>query len=239
MGYLVSLSALKGDRLSPKTEALHQLEKSLPWRLYRAKSIDALLLDCFNDKHSSKAEAFPFCSIPAVKDLPLHFEAPLTELNALYEELRKKNRADNFKRAFVNFNLRVSRLVETEVLSVLSDDEGLDLSCLSINGNLQKLRFRAGGVEVIWAEGQSTTQVKNKSSLIHRIASQEAASFFDLELPLFGFDGDAKLLNLEVIDMSPPLPPPPPTPPRGGWAAHEQKQRELVRAQRKWWQFWK
>src|SRR5574341_2354769 len=233
MGYLLSLSAFKG---TPNCAALHQLPKSLPWKLYRAKSVDVLLLDVFNVKRSSE---HPFCSIPAIQDLPLQFDAPLTELNELYESLRKKNRENGFKRAFVNLNLMVSRLVAAETLSFVSDDEGLDLACISGHGSLRTLRFRAGGVEVHWAAEEGTTEVKRGTSQLHRIVEGECASFLGLRLPIFGFDGDVSLLNLELIDMSPPLPPPPPKPPRGGWAAYERKQQELARAQKRWWQFWK
>jgi hypothetical protein len=233
MGYLLSMTAFKS---TPSNIALHQLPKSLPWKLYRAKSVDVLLLDVFNIKLNGE---HPFCSIPAIQDLPLQFDIPLTELNALYESLRKKNRENGFKRAFVNLNLMVSRLVAAKTLSFVSDDEGVDLACISENGSLNRLRFRAGGVEVQWANGQGATQIKRESSQLHRIAKEECTSFLGTDLSIFGFDGDVSRLELELIDMSPPLPTPPPKPPRGGWEAHERKQRELARVQKKWWQFWK
>ena len=233
MGYLRSLSAFKGK---PSSAALHQLPKSLPWKLYRAKDVDVLLLDVFNSKRSGDD---PFSSIPAIQDLPLQFDGALAGLNDLYESLRKKNRENGFKRAFVNLNLMVSRLVAADTLSFLSDDEGIDLACISGHGTLNKLRFRAGSVEVTWAPGVGASEVKRGSSQLHKIAEEECSSFVAARLPIFGFDGDAALLNLEITDMSPPLPPPPPKPPRGGWPAHERRQRELARAQKRWWQFWK
>lgn len=233
MGYLLSLSAFKGK---PSVGALHQLPRSLPWKLYRARDIDVLLLDVFNVKRNGD---HPFASIPAIQDLPLQFDPPLGGLNALYEALRKKNRANGLKRAFVNLNLTVSRLVAADTLSFLSDDEGIDLACISGHGTLRKLRFRAGSVEVDWTPESGASEVKRGSSQLHRIAEEECTSFLDLRLPIFGFDGDAALLNLEVVAMSPPLPPPQPKPPRGGWAAHERRQREAARAQKRWWQFWK
>jgi hypothetical protein len=236
MGYLVSIFAIKG---TGQTGALHQLPKSLPWKLYRAKGIDALLLDVLNFRASPDANAYPFCSIPAIQDLPLNFEPPLAGLNDLYEALKKKNRANGFRRAFVNLNVMITRFLGAEVLSLLSDDQGIDLACVSSNGALRRLRFRAGGIEVKWVDGSGTTQERQGSSLIHRIAREEAVSFLGSELPIFGFDGDVSALGLEVVDMSAPSPPPPPKPPRGGWAAYERKQRELARAQKKWWQFWK
>jgi hypothetical protein len=233
MGYLLSLSALKG---TPSSAALHQLPRSLPWKLYRAKTVDVLLLDVFNVKRGGE---HPFSSIPAIQDLSLQFEEPLTGLNELYESLRKKNRENGFKRAFVNLNLIVSRLAAVETLSFVSDDEGVDLACISGHGALHKLRFRAGSVEVNWTPGEGTSELKRGASQLHRIAEEECASFLGQRLPIFGFDGDVARLDLERIDMSPPLPPPQPKPPRGGWAAHERRQRELARAQKKWWQFWK
>ncbi len=227
MGYLVSLSAFKSV---PKNgAALHQLPKSLPWKLYRAKSVDELLLDVFNVKRDGE---HPFSSIPAIQDLPLQFDDPLTGLNELYESLRKKNRGNGFKRAFVNLNVMISRLVAAETLSIVSDDEGIDLACISEHGTLHKLRFRAGSVEVNWMPGTETTELKRGTSRLHRIAEEECASFFGLRLPIFGFDGDITTLDLERIDMSSPLPPPSPKPPRGGWAAYERKQRELMQAQK-------
>jgi len=233
MGYLLSLSAFKGK---PRGVALHELPKSLPWKLYRANDLDVLLLDVFNVRRGGE---HPFSSIPTIQDLPLQFDGPLGGLNDVYESLRKKNRENGFKRAYVNLNLMISHLVAADTLSFLSDDEGIDLACISSHGTLHKLRFRAGSVEVNWSPGLGATEVKRGGSQLHKIAEEECSSFLGSRLPIFGFDGDARLLNLEAIDMSPPLPAPQPKPPRGGWAAHERRQRELARAQKRWWQFWK
>ncbi len=229
----MSFSAFKG---APDKVALHQLAKSLPWKLYVSKGLNVYLLDVFNPRH---IKSFPFCSIPAVQDLPLDFDVPLNELNELYETLRKKNRGNGFRRALVNLNLILSRLTGGDVLSCISDDEDMDLACISSQGNLRMLRFRAGGMEISWSEAVGVTQVKRNSSQLHRIVEAECTSFLGTSLPIFGFDGDITALDLEVIDTSSPLPPSQPKPPRGGWEAYERNQRELSQTVKKWWQFWK
>jgi hypothetical protein len=233
MGYLLSFSVLKG---TPSTAALHQLPKSLPWKLYRSRKAGVMMLDVFNVKRDGE---HPFSSIPAIQDLPLEFADPLRGLNELYESLRKKNRANGFKRAFVNLNLTVSRLTSAETLSVLSDDEGLDLACTSNQGALHALRFGTGRVEIGWHPGRAATELKRRTSQIHKIVEEECTAFVGMRLPIYGFDGDVNLLELDLVDRSPPLPPPSPKPPRGGWAAHERQQRELAQARRKWWEFWR
>lgn len=233
MGYEISVSIFKA---APKAGSLYELPKTLPWKLYHSKSYNIFLLDVFNFKQSqNKIEYYPFCSFPSVQDLPLNFEEPLNNLNELYETLRKKNRAQGFKRTIVNLNLIISRIVSEETLTIISDDEGVDLAVISESGNLQKLHFRAGGVEVKCARELEIAINQRKSLLIHRVVTEETTLFLGAELPIFGFDGDIKPLELELVDESPPLPPPPSKPPRGGWAAHNRKMKEL----KKWWQFWK
>ena len=232
MGYLLAVSlAKKGGNYN----AINELPKTLPWRVYESELCIERLIDVINYR---KEPEYPFTSLPAVQDLPLNFEAPLEELNNLYNELKKKNRANGFKRTILNLNLILSRNISTEVLTLVTDDEGTDFACVSECGALKKLRFRAGKIEVNWSE-EGLNMSKNSSSRLHAIAESECQSFTGKPIPIFGFDGDSNALRLKLIASSGPIPPPKPKPPRGGWAAHERRQRELSQLNKKWWQFWK
>lgn len=232
MAYLLAFSVV---REHPDSSRLGELPQSLPWKVFGTERFSEAFVDVFDYRKDWK---YPFCSIPAVKDLPLQFPEPLDHLNELYDELRKKNRANGFKRAFINLNLKLSDLLSAEVLSVISDDEGTDLACISVAGELKKLRFRAGGIEANWSQDTGTDLGTKSSSRLHRIAEEECSQFLGVQLPLFGFDGESDSLELELLHSSPPLPPRPPKPPRGGWAAHERRLKEQARANKKWWQFW-
>ncbi|MDL2197487.1 hypothetical protein QQF45_00255 [Halopseudomonas aestusnigri] len=232
MGYLLAFSVAKECADSSK---LVELPQSLPWKVFGTEQFPDKLVDVFDFR---KDWEYPFSSVPAAKDLPLQFPDPLGALNELYDELRKKNRANGFKRAFINLNLQLSQLLSTEVLSVISDDEGTDLACVSVDGQLKKLRFRAGKIEANWSREMGIDLDKKSSSRLHKIAEDECFEFLNFRLPMFGFDGVYDSLELKILNSSPPLPPSPPKPPRGGWAAHERRLKEQARASRKWWQFW-
>ena len=232
MGYLIAFSVVKNES---EFSELFELPKTLPWKVYGTENFPEKLIDVFDYR---KKYEYPFTSVPAITDLPLKFPPSLNSLNELYDELKKKNRANGFKRAFVNLNLQVSTLLSAEVMSAISDDEGTDLACVSASGQLKKLRFRAGGVEAIWLNGIDVNLDTKSSSRLHKIVQEECAEFMGFDLPLFGFNGESGSLNLTILSESAPLPPPPPKPPRGGWAAHERRLKEQAKANKKWWQFW-
>ncbi|MEM6820162.1 MAG: hypothetical protein AAF578_15390 [Pseudomonadota bacterium] len=230
MGYLKSFSVL---RHPTKIEALHKLPESLPWVLYRSNRTDESFLDVLNFRKLDQS-TYPLSSIPAIQDLPLEFEPPLLELNELYERLRKKNRVGGFRRAIVNLNILLQELVGGEVLTLVSDDEGIDLVSISQTDGLARLCFRAGAVEVQWVGTGDIVEVSNKSRRLHRIAEREFTIFMDKELPLFGFDADVESLYLEAMDKSAPLPPPPR---KTLWQKWKERQR-IKRKNRNWAKRW-
>ena len=226
MGYLRSFSVIRkpGD-----VGALHKLPQSLPWVLYRSDQVDELFLDVLNIRKLDLSSC-PLSSIPAVQDLPLEFSAPFSELNELYERLRKKNRAGGFRRAVVNMNLLLQELTGGEVLTLVSDDEGLDLVAISDAGGLTRLCFRAGSIEMRWEGVGDVIEESASRKHLHRIAERELTSFIGKTLPLFGFDGDVDALNLEVLEKSAPLPPPPR---KSLWKKWQERQR-MKRKTRNW-----
>ena len=207
MGYLKSFSIVRHPR---NLEALHELPGSLPWVVYRSTSSGDLFIDVLNFR-KRRANAYPFSSLPAVQDIPLEFDGVLSELNDLYERLRRESRAGGFRRALVNLNCILSRLAGGEVLTLASDDDSLDLVAISSEGQLKRLCFDAESVEVRWSESAGVTEIPEEHGRLHRIAERECTEFLGKQIPVFGFDGDVDSLGLEVLYKS--APPPPPSPP--------------------------
>src|SRR5258708_36227690 len=100
-------------------------------------------------------------------------------------------------------------------LSLACDDDGLDLACASFAGQLRRLRFRTGALEIIWNEGHSAVQPLRFDddsaltdadllalkgclpggellspvygpSLLHRIAGEECKAFLGSEATVLG-----------------------------------------------------
>jgi len=200
MGSLVVAHVVRAE---PSAQLLARLPRSLGWAAYHAPVCGAVLIDVFGSDH---APAYPFARLPRSLDLAEELSDETAPLNALYEALLRQRRASPFRRRFVNLNLLLSRALEMPVLSLAADDDGLDLACLSANGLSCRLRFKSGGLEIVWQEGRGVIQPLvfdddsavsdgdlrslvaslpgcelrpplESISLLHRIASEECKAF--------------------------------------------------------------
>jgi len=100
---------------------------------------------------AARKDDWLFGSMPP-EDIPLDLPVGLEPLNVLYEALPKVFDR-SFERRFVNLNLLLSQIDGNTVCSLLSDDDSLDFACISTCGRLDRLRFEAGDLEILYSDG--------------------------------------------------------------------------------------
>ncbi len=165
MAYLLTTHIIKGNA---DLSGLSDIPKEISFKAYREREADFTCIDFFS---SGKENKYPFQRMLPATGLPLIFEGDDVALNDLYEGLKKSSAANSFKRALVNLNKIVSEKLCAEVLSIASDDDGLDLAVKSNNGVLQDLRFRAEDIEILY---------DSKSIIVQPLLTEEDESFVDL-----------------------------------------------------------
>lgn len=165
MAYLLTTHIIKG---SADLSGLSDIPKEISFKAYRDREADFTCIDFFS---SGKENKYPFQRMLPATGLPLTFEGVDASLNDLYEGLKKSSAANSFKRALVNLNKIVSKKLGVEVLSIASDDDGIDLAVKSNNGVLQDLSFRAEDIEIFF---------DTKSIIIQPLLTEDDESFVDL-----------------------------------------------------------
>jgi hypothetical protein len=147
MGYLISAYILPGER---DFSALNTLPSSFGYAVYFHEGIQCHLLDIYA---SRKPPKFPFCSLVPAAELPLDLATELNLLNQFYEVLVRLNRANGFKRSYVNLALLLSQRLSTDVMSFVTNDDQLDFACTVREGALTRLRFRCDDLLVTYSAG--------------------------------------------------------------------------------------
>ena len=142
MGYLLTSHIIKGES---DLNRLNDLPKEISFKVYRDIKTGCLCIDFFT---SGKENKYPFQRMLPATGLPLEFDGQDASLNDLYDCLKKSASANSFKRALVNLNKIVSEKLDNEVLSIASDDDGIDLAVKSSSGRVQNLTFRAEDIEI-------------------------------------------------------------------------------------------
>jgi len=146
MGYLISAHILPGER---DFGALHQLPPSIDYAAYFHEGVRCYLLDVYA---SRRPPQYPFCSILPAADIPLELSAELGVLNEFYQVLARLNRANSFKRSYINFALLLSQKLDSDILSFVADDDDLDFACTVRGGVLNRLHFRRADLLVTYSE---------------------------------------------------------------------------------------
>jgi hypothetical protein len=150
-----SLLAAHIVRTAPAVESLDRLPPSVGWAAYHEPATGAVLIDVF---HADAAPRHPFRRSPRLPELAEALPGTLAPLNQLYEALLRQRQASPFRRRYINLNLLLSRTIDMPVFSFASDDDGLDLACLSVAGQLHRLRFETDRLEILWTEGHGVIQ---------------------------------------------------------------------------------
>jgi hypothetical protein len=214
MGSLVAAHLVRND---PPVEWLARLPPSIGWRLYREPVTAAFLIEVFAS--SAKPPRWPFGHLPRIPELALELPDRLAPLNDLYDVLLHQRRAGPFRRNYVNLNLLLSRALDMLVFSFASDDDGTDLACCSIAGQLHRLRFETNRLEIVWIDGRGVItplrfdddhavadadlqELKARlprfdvqatvegRALLHRIAAEECRDFLRMDAPILGLGGE-------------------------------------------------
>lgn len=214
MGSLVAAHLFRND---PPVGLLARLPPFIGWRLYREPVTAAFLIEVFAS--SAKPPRWPFGHLPRIPELAMELPEPLAPLNDLYEVLLQQRRAGLFRRNYVNLNLLLSRALDMPVFSFVSDDDGTDLACCSVAGQLHRLRFETNRLEIVWIDGGGVIkplrfdddhevadadlqELKARSprfdvlatvegsTLLHRIAAEECCDFLRTDTPILGLGGE-------------------------------------------------
>jgi len=209
MGSLVAAHLVRND---PPVELLARLPPSIGWRLYREPVTAAFLIEVFAS--AKPPLRWPFGNLPRIPELALELPEPLAPLNDLYDVLLHQRRAGPFRRNYVNLNLLLSHALDMQVFSFVSDDDGTDLACCSVAGQLHRLRFKTDALEITWTDGHGVIQplvfdddcvtpeadllalkslsefkllaLEEQSSTLHRIALEESRAFLRTETSILG-----------------------------------------------------
>jgi hypothetical protein len=142
-------------RTVPTAELLDLLPAFMSWAAYREPATGAVLIDVFGANTNPQ---HPFSRLPRFPDIAQELPDTLAPLNRLYETLLAQRRASDFRRKYINLNLLLSRAIGMPVLSFASDDDGLDLACLSVAGQLHRLRFETDALDITWTDGRGVIQ---------------------------------------------------------------------------------
>ena len=208
MGYFVAAHVV---RTAPAAESFELLPASMSWAAYREPATGAVLIDIFSLQAKPST---PFSRLPRSVDIAQDLPDSLAPLNRLYETLLAQRRASPFRRKYINLNLLLSRATGMPVFSFVSDDDGLDLACLSSAGQLHRLRFKTDALEITWTDGHGVIQplvfdddcvtpeadllalkslsefkllaLEEQSSTLHRIALEESRAFLRTETSILG-----------------------------------------------------
>jgi hypothetical protein len=147
MGYDVSAHLLTS---APDLARLESLPGGIAWTVYRDGDGAAWYVDTYA---SGKKHEWPFTSVPNLKRIPFELPESLGPLSGVFAALDAAELTHGFELAFVRLNLLLSSTLRLPVLSIYSDDEGVDLACLSEDGMLSRLRGKFWDIDLTFREG--------------------------------------------------------------------------------------
>lgn len=135
-------------RAAANWESLEALPGSLVWTAY---SIDGFF--AVDVAAARRASRWPFAAMPSYSDLSLELPASTKPLDDVFRFLMTTRSPNSLPRGFLNLNATVSRLLDTEVLSMCADDGEYDFACVSDRGAPRRVRLATESVEIEWAAG--------------------------------------------------------------------------------------
>lgn len=137
MGYLITAHVFREKADWPR---LAELPASIGYRVYLHRTARLYLLDTFR---SSRPPDFPFQTPIPAADIALELPASLDVLEKAYTYLASLERANSFKKSYVNACLLLHRLLDVPVFSFIADDDQLDFACSAAEGRLARLKCRS------------------------------------------------------------------------------------------------
>lgn len=152
MGYLISAHIARDK---PDAGRIAELPSSIGHRVYYHRSANFYVVDAFR---ASRPADYPFQTPVPAADIPLDLPAELNELESVYRYLNKLQLANSFKKSYINFALLLNRLLGTQILSIISDDDEWDFACTVGNGVLSRLNCRCADLLITYENGTTRIQ---------------------------------------------------------------------------------
>jgi hypothetical protein len=152
MGYLLTAHV---TRTAPEPARLKMLPRGLGWALYRDQDLPAWYIDTFK---ATRKHKWPFASTALTPECPLDLPDELAALTRVHAALQSARLSNGFKRAFINANLFISKILRRPVCGFYSDDASLDFACISDHGALRRLRCECGDLGIVYQDGRVTIQ---------------------------------------------------------------------------------
>jgi hypothetical protein len=190
----------------------------MPWRAFQLGSTELTLIEWLrrpNPNNPSHLRNIKFSDIPTFSQRPsgvsfaseFGLEAP--GLDNLYANLVRQGRASSFPSVAVHSALMLSQLTQKHVLSVCSDDDDWDFVCEVRANQVHYITFISQGTEaaqeITFKQGcevKFQPLLLDTPRILHHVAEREVTLWSRDLRPLFGFDGDARLLTIVEIDHS-------------------------------------
>lgn len=208
MSYLIKQHIVRGEI---NMDSLKFLPAGLSITAYKNEALDFVFLEINYDSKSSLSAIFP-------------------EKNSIFDKLYQTLKSswpyahDSFDIQLISLNILLSTTLNTQVLSLVSDDDTYDLSVISKQGSIERLRFKAEDIEVLYENDviniyplvtydngpiidlsifQCTPftvhhRIRQDECRLHNIAKSELASFLNDHTNILGlgtFDPPARIMN--------------------------------------------
>jgi hypothetical protein len=172
VGYLVSLHLVKRR---PDAEAIRAaLPSSLDFRVYRHAVLDVFAIDTFG---ASNPPRHPFTSQTPAAELSLEFGPHLRALADAFEDARRSGGANGIKRSYINLAEALSGALGQPVLSICSDDDDSDFTCLAEGGLASVVTALCDETVVRHANGTTTVTPAGDALTLHRHAVEAFEDF--------------------------------------------------------------
>lgn len=170
MGYLITGMFLL-ER--PSQDALRAaLPASVEFRIYEHPELQIYAVGGFR---RIKPSAYPLSMPFSTADVPLELGPHLSLLSEEYRKLQDLGVADGFKRAYLNLAEIVSAALGTAVLTLFTDDDGIDFACIAQSGRVSLLWAQCGtdslkidGASVVWRPLGELTSLHQNAALAFR-----------------------------------------------------------------------
>lgn len=143
MGYGVTAHIV---RQPVDAAALKVLPRGLKWRLYRDEAAGAWLIDVHVDERGGR---YPFTQGPDALERPTGGRSKTRELDVFYRALETLELDLYVPPGVAALSKLLSAALGQEVLSVASDDDGMDIACLSRGGALVSVEY-SSEADVSW-----------------------------------------------------------------------------------------
>jgi hypothetical protein len=126
-------------------------------------------------------------------DIPLELPESLSTLTETYKRLLKERVANGLKRSYINLSSLLSNVLQQRVLTLCSNDDGLDFSCLTESGLLISLVALCGKYIVRFEQGaQVLLEPRPEARQLHELVSEHLRACFGIdgaELGVGSWDG--------------------------------------------------